>query len=87
MQTFDGYIKASKLAPYSANAGHWRNIVVRVGSNDEALVMIVLHPRELSSDEVNGVKSDLVDFFENREGKDCGVVSMYLKLYSLSVDK
>lgn len=75
------------MAPFSSSGGHWRNIVVRVGSNDEVLVMIVFHPRDLASDQIDKVKSDLIDFFVNREGKDCGVVSLYLKLFSLSVDK
>ncbi|KAJ1531446.1 hypothetical protein ONE63_000126 [Megalurothrips usitatus] len=80
VQVFDGYIKSSKLAPYSSASGHWRNVVVRVGSNNEALIMVILHPRDLATEEVDGVKSDLVDFFVNREGKDCGVVSIYFKL-------
>lgn len=49
--------------------------------------MVVLHPRELTAEAVDEIRSDLVDFFVNREGKECGVVSVYLKLYSLSNDK
>ena len=49
--------------------------------------MIVLHPRELTSEAVDEIRSDLVDFLVNKEGKECGIVSIYLKLYSLSTDK
>lgn len=87
IQLFDSYIKASEHAPFTSSTGHWRNVVVRVGSNEEILVMVVFHPRELSPESVQAVRDDLVDFFVNREGKDCGVISLYLKLYSLSVDK
>lgn len=84
---FDSYIKASEHTPFTSTTGHWRNVVVRVGANEEILLMVVFHPRELSTETIDAVRADLVDFFVNREGKDCGVVSLYLKLYSLSVDK
>ena len=87
VKVFDGYIKASKFTPFTSAGGHWRNIVIRIGSNDEILVMIVLHPRELTSEAVDEIRSDLVDFLVNKEGKECGIVSIYLKLYSLSTDK
>ncbi|XP_026278660.1 tRNA (uracil-5-)-methyltransferase homolog B isoform X1 [Frankliniella occidentalis] len=87
VEVFDAYIKASDLPPFSTSNGHWRNIVIRVGSNEEILVMVVFHPRELSPEAVEAVNADLVDFFVNREGRDHGVVSLYCKLYSLSVDK
>lgn len=84
---FDSYIKASEHTPFTSTSGHWRSVVVRVGSNEEILVMVVFHPRDLSPEVIDAVRADLLDFFVNREGKDCGVVSLYLKLYSLSLDK
>ncbi|KAK3919689.1 tRNA (uracil-5-)-methyltransferase-like protein A [Frankliniella fusca] len=87
VQVFDTYIKTSDLAPFSSSSGHWRNVVIRVNSNEEILIMVVLHPRELSPEAIEAVKLDLVDFFVNRDGKGHGVVSLYCKMYSLSADK
>lgn len=84
---FDAYIKSSDLAPYTAAGGYWRYLGVRLGSNGEVLVMVVIHPQDLSEERLDTLRKDIVDFFVNREGSDCNIVSIYFKLYALFPDK
>uniref|UniRef100_V5HTR6 tRNA (uracil(54)-C(5))-methyltransferase n=1 Tax=Ixodes ricinus TaxID=34613 RepID=V5HTR6_IXORI len=80
-RAFQRYIQRSPLAGcYETNfQGHWKNVVVRSNSRDEVMAIVVMHPQQLTQEQLIAEKQGLVDYFVHGEGKDCNIASLYFQ--------
>lgn len=82
-KVFEQFVRSSKLPVFEPEhqSGHWRQLTCRLSmSNDQLMLVVGLHPQQLSSDELNSVKTELKEFFMNGGGKDCNVTSLYFQM-------
>jgi len=96
VQRFEALVRVSNLLPYCSltRTGNWRNLMVRSsrgplrgealqqqkGEGGELMLVVVLDPQNLSSEVVKQLTEDLITFFREGAGGDCGVSSLYLHL-------
>lgn len=75
---FENYIKNSKFEPFSAetNQGYWKQLTARL-NNDELMLIVGVHPQKLTTDELDQLQKDIVEFFTEKEGKELEVKSLY----------
>lgn len=59
------------------NLGHWKQVVIRTTKN-YCMIIVFLHPQELSTDEIDQEKNKLTNFLA--ENLDCGVNSMFIHI-------
>ncbi|XP_049792714.1 tRNA (uracil-5-)-methyltransferase homolog A-like [Schistocerca nitens] len=84
-KVFEQFVRSSKLPVFEPEhqSGHWRQLTCRLSmSNDQLMLVVGLHPQQLSADELNDVKTELKEFFMHGGGKDCNVTSLYFQLIS-----
>lgn len=77
---FEKFVKASKLDVYDPqfHTGYFRQLTVRTSrATDEMMMIIGVHPQELTEDEINSLKNDLVEYFTEGEGKELNITSLY----------
>ncbi|KAL3272385.1 hypothetical protein HHI36_013862 [Cryptolaemus montrouzieri] len=78
---FENFVEHSKLEVFDPEmqCGHFRQLSVRL-AKQQIMVIVGIHPQQLSPDELTEFKKNLVDFFSNGHGKDCGVTSLYYEI-------
>ncbi|XP_067128782.1 tRNA (uracil-5-)-methyltransferase homolog B-like isoform X1 [Centruroides vittatus] len=80
VQHLQNYINDSALdACIDLKSGHWKNLVVRSNIHDNLMAIIVMHPQNLSSEELENEKNKLRTYFTIGEGKECNLKSLYFQ--------
>lgn len=64
------------------NEGYWRNIIVRQTTSGQLMLGIVIHPQNLTPEEIEELKKNIIDFFTNREGKAVNITSLYFTQFA-----
>lgn len=80
---FQDFIRKSKLAPFSPAdyTGYWRFLTVRDStSTGDVMLIVVMHPQNLTEEEIDQVKRDLIDHFNSEGAVACGIKSLYFQL-------
>uniref|UniRef100_A0A1B6J213 tRNA (uracil(54)-C(5))-methyltransferase n=1 Tax=Homalodisca liturata TaxID=320908 RepID=A0A1B6J213_9HEMI len=80
VKVFEGMVRASPLEVFNPEtySGHWRQLTVRLGMNTQQLMLIVgIHPQQLTQQEVVDFKQQLKEFFTSGEGQVLNVTSLY----------
>ncbi|CAH0585569.1 unnamed protein product [Chrysodeixis includens] len=80
---FQEFVRKSSLAPFSPAdySGHWRYLTVRDStSTGEVMLIVVMHPQNLTESELDKIKSDLKEHFSSEEAIACGIKSLYFEL-------
>ncbi|KAL0838662.1 hypothetical protein ABMA28_016735 [Loxostege sticticalis] len=80
---FQEFVRKSNMAPFSPAdySGYWRCLTVRHSfSTGDIMLIIAMHPQQLTEEEIKKLKSDLIDHFSSEEAKACNVKSLYLEL-------
>lgn len=77
-KVFQDYVRASSLKVFSPEfqTGHFRQLMVR-SAPDQLMVVVGIHPQDLSEEELTSFKKGLVDFFSRGGGKKANVTSLY----------
>lgn len=72
---FQNYVRNSKLQVFNAElqTGHLRQLCVRLARPEQAMVIVGIHPQNLTVDELNEFKRSLVQFFT----KETNITSLY----------
>ncbi|XP_072029493.1 tRNA (uracil-5-)-methyltransferase homolog A-like isoform X2 [Amphiura filiformis] len=81
VKCFQQYIRdVSKLSGFDpvTHHGHWRMLTVRTNSTGDILGIVVMHPHQLTQDEIVKEKQQLSDFFQSGDGKQAAVSSLFL---------
>lgn len=83
VKLFQNFIRQSKMEPFNPvdHQGYWRQITARATRLNHLMLIIGIHPQELSEEELNTIKTDICDFFE-KEGKEANVTSLYFQTMS-----
>ena len=72
-KTFQEFVKKSKFEAFNpeANAGHFRQLMVRTSSLTEELMLVPgIYTSNLNEEELKQVKIDLVEYYENLAAKE-----------------
>ncbi|XP_041979260.1 tRNA (uracil-5-)-methyltransferase homolog A isoform X2 [Aricia agestis] len=80
---FQDFVRSSDLAPYSPAdyTGYWRYLTVRQSTySGELMVIVSMYPQELSSEELEKLKTQLIECFSTEDSKACGIRSLYFHL-------
>ncbi|CAH0398240.1 unnamed protein product [Chilo suppressalis] len=80
---FEEFVRKSELAPFSPAdySGYWRYLTVRHSSfNGDVMLIVAMHPQNLTEDELNGIKDSLIQHFSSADALACGIKSVYFEL-------
>lgn len=59
----------------------WHNLVIRTNLARDLMVLVFVHcPQDVAAGRMKRLNKELKEFFENGEGKKCGVVSVLTKV-------
>ncbi|XP_063383796.1 tRNA (uracil-5-)-methyltransferase homolog A [Cydia fagiglandana] len=78
---FQEYVRKSELQPFSPAdySGHWRYLTVRHSmSTGDLMLIVALHPQELTSEQKEKIQKELVEHFSSDESAACGIKSLYI---------
>lgn len=76
------FIHSSELDVFNPvdHSGNWRQVTGRTTRLNHLMLIIGVHPQNLSSDDLNKLKDELRNFFENGKGKEANVTSLYFQI-------
>lgn len=80
---FEQFITQSELPIFNqeTHEGHWKNLMVRQSfSTGEIMISVGLEMQELSGEQFDKTKQEIIGFFESGEGKSAGVTSIYYQI-------
>lgn len=81
-QVFEKFIRNSDLDVFNpeTHSGTWRQLTARLGfATDQLMLIVGIHPQQMSVEELDKVKRNLKEFFISAEGKDLSITSLYLQ--------
>ncbi|XP_063974795.1 tRNA (uracil-5-)-methyltransferase homolog A-like [Diachasmimorpha longicaudata] len=84
VRLFQSFIRESKLEPFDPvnHQGYWRQITARTTRLNHLMLIVGVHPQELSNDEIDNLKKDICRFFDEEGGKEANVTSLYFQTIS-----
>ncbi|XP_054707728.1 tRNA (uracil-5-)-methyltransferase homolog A-like [Uloborus diversus] len=84
VKSFQEYIRSSPRDVFNPenHEGFWRQLTVRTSNNEDVLLIVVMHPQDLSQNELEEEKKKLKEYFEVGLGRMCGVTSVYFQLFT-----
>lgn len=56
-------------------------MLIRVAPDGALMLIGIISPKELNEEGIENIKTDLKEFYEVGEGKDCNVFSLYLQIF------
>ncbi|XP_034949648.1 tRNA (uracil-5-)-methyltransferase homolog A-like [Chelonus insularis] len=82
VKIFQNFVKESKLDVYDpvCHTGFWSQVVARTSRLDHLMLIIAVHPQDMTEDQLTELKSKIRNFFEEGEGKEANVTSLYFKI-------
>lgn len=83
LQAFEQYVRTSPLSPFvpETHEGHWRQVTVRVSSRGDVLLLAVIHPQNLTEEQLEAVKTDLREYFETGSGSQCHIAALFFQTF------
>ncbi|XP_017879985.1 tRNA (uracil-5-)-methyltransferase homolog A [Ceratina calcarata] len=81
VKVLEEFMNNSELKPFDPvdHSGHWRQVTVRVTLRGDLMVIVGMQPQDLSSEKLEQLKSELKAFFEDGNGVEAHVTSLYLQ--------
>lgn len=80
IKTFEIFVRNSKLDIFNneLQTGHFKQLSVRTSNaTNEVMIIIGIHPQQLSQEEIKEFQKDVVDFVTEKEGKSLGITSLF----------
>ncbi|XP_043252135.1 tRNA (uracil-5-)-methyltransferase homolog A [Colletes gigas] len=83
-KVLEEFIQNSELKPFQPvdHSGYWRQVTVRTTRSDNLMVIVGMHPQDLSAERLKELRSQLKDFFETGKGAEAHVTSLYFQTMS-----
>jgi len=80
-QILEAFIRESNLKPFDPvdHSGYWRQLTVRTTRAKHLMLIVGIHPQDLSSDELEKIRSELRTYFETGKGAEAQVTSLYFQ--------
>ncbi|XP_072752322.1 tRNA (uracil-5-)-methyltransferase homolog A isoform X2 [Anoplolepis gracilipes] len=84
VKILETFIHESNFEPFNpvCHSGYWRQVTVRTTRANHLMLIVGMHPQDLSSDELEKLKLQLRTFFESGKGADANVTSLYFQTMS-----
>ncbi|XP_012229282.1 tRNA (uracil-5-)-methyltransferase homolog A [Linepithema humile] len=81
VKILETFIRESNLEPFNPvnHSGYWRQVTARITRANHLMLIVGIQAQELSSDELEKLKSQLRIFFETGKGVDAHVTSLYFQ--------
>lgn len=79
-QMFEKFVQNSKLDVFNNEnqTGHFRQLSVRTSNaTNELMVIIGIHPQDMSQEQIQVFQKDVVEFVTQNEGKTLGITSLF----------
>ncbi|XP_064459841.1 tRNA (uracil-5-)-methyltransferase homolog A-like [Ornithodoros turicata] len=82
-KSFQEYVRGSdkKVFDPETHEGYWRQLTVRTTRKNHVMAIVVIHPQQLTEEEIALEKENLKILFTQGPGKECGVTSLYLQRF------
>ncbi|XP_045772412.1 tRNA (uracil-5-)-methyltransferase homolog A [Maniola jurtina] len=80
---FQEFVRQSNMSPFSPAdySGYWRYLTVRESKHSGDLMLIIaMHPQNLTAEELEELKKKLIDYFSSEESVACNIKSLYFEL-------
>ncbi|XP_034832197.1 tRNA (uracil-5-)-methyltransferase homolog A [Maniola hyperantus] len=80
---FQEFVRQSSMPPFSPAdySGYWRYLTVRESKHTSDLMLIIaMHPQDLTTEELEELKKKLIDYFSSEESIACNIKSLYFEL-------
>jgi len=84
VQAFEKHVQQSSYTPFSplTHEGVWRQLTVRTTRNNDLLVVVVIHPQQMSSEELSKLKNGVKEFLTGGGINDLKVSSLYFQQFA-----
>ncbi|KAG0712530.1 tRNA (uracil-5-)-methyltransferase A [Chionoecetes opilio] len=81
VEEFEKFIRNSGLAPFSplTHEGYWRQLNVRTTCNNDILIIPMMHPQDMTEDQLSDVKKKIVTHFTTGPGAPLAITSIFFK--------
>ncbi|XP_076167441.1 tRNA (uracil-5-)-methyltransferase homolog A [Ptiloglossa arizonensis] len=81
-KVLEEFIQLSGLKPFQPvdHSGYWRQVTVRTTLSNDIMVIVGMHPQDLSSEKLEELRTQLRDFFETGNGVVAHVTSLYFQI-------
>ncbi|XP_018392571.1 PREDICTED: tRNA (uracil-5-)-methyltransferase homolog A-like isoform X1 [Cyphomyrmex costatus] len=81
IKILETFVRESNLEPFNPvdHSGYWRQVTARTTRANHLMLIIGIHPQNLSNNELDTLKSQLKIFFETGKGADAHVTSLYFQ--------
>lgn len=85
---FEKFVRSSDLSIFNPehHTGHFRQVTMRVAQH-QLMLVVGIHPQDLTEDKLANFKRDLVEFFAAGAGKDANVTSLYYQAITKKYNK
>ncbi|GLH03369.1 Uncharacterized protein GBIM_09287 [Gryllus bimaculatus] len=79
---FEQFVQASPLGVFcpETHEGVWRQLMARLSTSGALMLVIGIHPQNLTPEQLVDLKEKLKEFFANGAGSECKVDSLFLEL-------
>ncbi|XP_070523072.1 tRNA (uracil-5-)-methyltransferase homolog A isoform X1 [Cardiocondyla obscurior] len=81
VKILETFIRESNLEPFNPvdHTGYWRQVTARTTRANHLMLIVGIHPQDLSRDKLDKIKLQLKIFFETGKGADAHVTSLYFQ--------
>ncbi|CAK9815335.1 tRNA (uracil-5-)-methyltransferase homolog A [Anthophora plagiata] len=81
-KVLEEFMESTELKPFHPvdHSGYWRQVTVRTTLSDDLMVIVGMHPQDLSGERLEELKLQLKAFFENGKGAEARVTSLYFQV-------
>ncbi|CAG9856575.1 unnamed protein product [Phyllotreta striolata] len=78
VKLFEKFVRTSDLDVFNPefHTGHYRQLMAR-SATKQLMLVVGIHPQDLTEDKLNEFKSKLIDYFNSGDGKSANVTSLY----------
>ncbi|XP_003699325.2 tRNA (uracil-5-)-methyltransferase homolog A [Megachile rotundata] len=82
VKVLEEFMQDSELKPFEPvdHTGYWRQVTVRTTLGSDLMVIVAVHPQDLTSEKLDEIKSQLKQFFETGKGAEVHVTSLYFQI-------
>ncbi|XP_046389968.1 uncharacterized protein LOC124158743 [Ischnura elegans] len=81
VKVFEKFIRESPREPFNSetHSGHWRQLTLRLSTLDQLMAIVIVDSRGATPEDIVASREEVKNFFENGEGKDLKVDSLYFQ--------
>lgn len=79
VEVFQEFVRSSNLKVYNPEnqTGHFRQLTARCTTKNQLMLIVGIHPQNLTDNELVDFKKKLVEYFSQGSGKEIKVTSLY----------